>query len=294
MSDKPKRLSDQDLKDQLLETAGQVEKTTLVKENNFPTEIIELPSKGLPYAEDNSLSSGKIEMKYMTAKEEDILTTQSYITQGIVLDKLFKALIVSNGEGKPVKYNDLLVGDKNAIMIAARVLGYGKDYTINIPDPFNGGEPQAETVDLTSLEDKPLHDQITKYPNTNAFEYELPVSKKRLRFKLMTHGMERKVEHALKDIKKIQKRSKDETDRTMSTRLKTIITAVDGEEDTKSIAEFVDVHMLALDSRAFRKYLTEITPDIDLNFDFVSNETGDEQEVEIPIEVSFFWPDSRV
>ena len=130
MSDKPKRLSDQDLKDQLLETAGQVEKTTLVKENNFPTEIIELPSKGLPYAEDNSLSSGKIEMKYMTAKEEDILTTQSYITQGIVLDKLFKALIVSNGEGKPVKYNDLLVGDKNAIMIAARVLGYGKDYTI--------------------------------------------------------------------------------------------------------------------------------------------------------------------
>jgi hypothetical protein len=188
----------------------------------------------------------------------------------------------------------LLVGDKNAIMIAARVLGYGKDYKINIPDPFNNNQLQDEVIDLSKLDDKPLHSEITKFPNNSSFEFELPIAKKRLEFKLMTHGTERKVEYALKDIKKQQKRVKDETDRTMSTRLKHIITAIDGERDTKTIADFVDNHMLALDSRAFRKYIVDISPDIDLNFTFISNETGDEQEVEIPIEVSFFWPDARI
>ena len=294
MSGKPKRLSDKDLKEQLQDEAGHVEKTTLVKETNFPTEIIDLPSKGIPYAEDNPLSSGKIEMKYMTAKEEDILTTQSYITQGVVLDKLFKALIIGNGEGKPVKYNDLLVGDKNAIMIAARVLGYGKEYTIRIPDPYNNDEIQEEVIDLTQIKDQPIHEQITKFPNTLEFEFELPISKKRITFKLMTHGTEKKVEYALKDLKKKQKRVKDETDRTMSTRLKHLITAIDGEKDTKEIANFVDNHMLALESRSFRNYINDIQPDVDLNYTFISNETGDEQEVEIPIEVSFFWPDARI
>jgi len=294
MSNKPKRISDKDLKEQLAETSGQVKKTKIVKETNFPTEIIDIPSKGIPYPEDNPLSSGKVEMKYMTAKEEDILTTQSYIQQGVVLDKLFKSLIVGNGKGEEIKYNDLLVGDKNAIMIAARVLGYGKDYKINIPDSYNNNQLQEEVIDLSKLEDKPLHNEITNFPNNSTFEWELPIAKKRLEFKLMTHGTERKVEYTLKDIKKQQKRVKDETDRTLSTRLKHMITAIDGERDTKIIADFVDNHMLALDSRAFRKYIGDITPDIDLNFTFISNETGDEQEVEIPIEVSFFWPDARV
>ena len=89
----------------------------------FPTEIVELPSKGLIYPKDNPLSSGKVEMKYMTAKEEDILTNQNYITKGIVLDKLIESLLVTK-----VNYNDLINGDKNALLIASRVLGYGKDY----------------------------------------------------------------------------------------------------------------------------------------------------------------------
>ena len=213
MSNKPKRISDTDLKEQLAETSGQVKKTKIVKEPNFPAEIIDLPSKGIPYPEDTPLSSGKVEMKYMTAKEEDILTTQSYIQQGVVLDKLFKSLIVGNGNGEEIKYNDLLVGDKNAIMIAARVLGYGKDYKISIPDPFNNNQLQEEVIDLSKLEDKPLHNEITNFPNNSTFEWELPIAKKRLEFKLMTHGTERKVEYALKDIKKQQKRVKDENDR---------------------------------------------------------------------------------
>ena len=77
-------------------------------------------------------------MKYMTAKEEDILTTQSYIKDGSVLDRLFQSLIIGNGNGDVIKYVDLTTGDKNAIMIAARVLGYGKDYEVEIDDPLSG------------------------------------------------------------------------------------------------------------------------------------------------------------
>ena len=103
------------------------------------TEIVDLPSKGYLYSKDSSLADGKIEIKYMTAKEEDILTNSSYIQKGTVLDKLFQSLIVSK-----IDYNELLIGDKNTIMIAARILGYGKDYAFT----YEGVE---ETVDLTEV-----------------------------------------------------------------------------------------------------------------------------------------------
>ena len=94
------------------------------QEKKFPTEIIDLPSKGLLYPKDSPLSSGKIEMKYMTAKEEDILTNQNYITRGTVIDKLIQALVVD----KSIKYGDILAGDKNVLLVAARILGYGENY----------------------------------------------------------------------------------------------------------------------------------------------------------------------
>jgi len=117
---------------------------------NIPTEIVELPSLGLIYPESSPLSSGKIEMKYMTAKEEDILTNQNYINKGTVLDELIKSLIVSD-----INYDDLCVGDKNAILIASRILGYGKDYT------FMWGN-EEQNVDLTTIENKPLDTKVFK------------------------------------------------------------------------------------------------------------------------------------
>ena len=101
------------------------------KQPQFPAEEVTLPSKGLLYPEDSPLRSGKIEMKYMTAREEDILTNQNYIKNGVAIDKLLQSLIVT-----PIDYKSLLVGDKNAILVAARVLGYGKDYTFE----YNGEE----------------------------------------------------------------------------------------------------------------------------------------------------------
>ena len=114
------------------------------QKTKFPTEIIDLPTKGLLYPEDSPLSSGKIEMKYMTAKEEDILTNQNYIKRGVVIDKLVQSLIID----KSVKYSDLFSGDKNALLIAARILGYGELYEFNY-----GGEKVS--VDLSKLDSKP-------------------------------------------------------------------------------------------------------------------------------------------
>jgi hypothetical protein len=117
---------------------------------NVPIEVVELPSKGLIYPESNPLSSGKVEMKYMTAREEDILTNQNYISKGTVLDELIKSLIVSD-----VKYEDLIVGDKNALLVAARILGYGKEYKFEW-----GGEEY--NIDLTTIEDKPINESLFK------------------------------------------------------------------------------------------------------------------------------------
>lgn len=243
-----------------------------MEESKFklPTEIIELPSKGLLYPEGSELAKGEIEMSYMTAKHEDILTNQSYIKNGTVLDKLIKALIVS-----PIKYDDLLIGDKNAIMVAARVLGYGKDYTFDYL-----GETQS--VDLSQIDNKPLHTEIEKN-KTNSFEFTLPHSKNKITFRLLTHKDEQDVNQELEGLKKISKDTSSE----LTTRLKYIITSVEGETEKKDIRNFVDNYLLAKDSRALREYIKEIQPDIDLKFFPSEGGTG----VNIPIGISFFWPD---
>jgi hypothetical protein len=235
---------------------------------DFPTEVIELPSKGLLYPQDNPLSSGKIEMKYMTAKEEDILTNQSYIQKGTVLDKLLQTLIVSK-----INYNDLIIGDKNAVMVAARILGYGKDYTFE----YSG---QEYTVDLSQIDNKPF-DHSNK--GVNEFNYTLPSTGTNITYKILTHGDEQKIQTEIDGLKKINKNASPE----LSTRLKYMITSVGGDRETKTIREFVDKHLLARDSRELRKHIKETQPDVDLTF----FPDGNTDRVDIPIGVKFFWPD---
>ena len=153
----------------------------------FPTEVVDLPSKGLLYSKDSPLSSGNIELKYMTAKEEDILTSRNLIQKGIVLDKLLESVIVDEN----VSLNDLLLGDKNAIMIATRILGYGKDYTVQLTDPSTG-DKQEETFDLTKIGDKKIDKKLFK-GGKNEFEFELPTSKTKILFRLLTHKEEKKL-----------------------------------------------------------------------------------------------------
>jgi hypothetical protein len=236
----------------------------------LPTETIELPSKGLLYPEDSELAKGTLEMKYMTAKEEDILTNQSYIKNGTVLDKLMKSLIVSK-----INFDDLLIGDKNAIMVSARILGYGSEYSFE----HNG---ETQTIDLSSLENKPLKEELFKN-RVNEFEFTLPHSKNSVTFKLLTHKDEQDISRELEGLKKINKDSSTE----LSTRLKYLITSVEGSREKKDIREFVENYFLAKDSRALREYIKEIQPDVDLTF-FPDNGSD---RISIPIGVSFFWPD---
>tara|TARA_Y100000389_G_scaffold204191_1_gene255474 strand:+ start:311 stop:1057 length:747 start_codon:yes stop_codon:yes gene_type:complete len=241
----------------------------------FPTETIELPSKGLIYPEDNPLSSGKIEMKYMTAKEEDILSNQSYIQNGTVLDKLLKALIVTK-----CNYNDLIVGDKNAVMIAARVLGYGKDYKFE----YKGEEVE---VDLSTLENKEFDENsITK--GVNEFKYTLPNSGTEITYKLLSHKDEMAIEAEIKGLKKINKKA----DPMISTRMKQMILSVNGDSERKTVREFVDTYFLAMDARAFRKHIAGHQPDVNLLTQVELSDGG--EDVEIPITVNFFWPDANL
>ena len=238
----------------------------------FPTETIELPSKGILYSEDHPLSNGTIEMKYMTAREEDILTNQNYIANGTVLDKLLQSLIITKFD-----YNDLLIGDKNAILIASRILGYGKDYSFT----YSGVEHE---VDLSTLENKPLNDALFS-KGVNEFSYTLPHSGTKITFKLMDGHLENKIEAEIKGLKKVNKNFYSD----LTTRLKYLITSVEGDSEAKTIRDFIDNYLLARDSRALREYIKEIQPDIDLKIFIELN--GESLEIEVPIGVNFFFPD---
>ena len=243
----------------------------------FPSEKVTLPSRGLLYSKESPLSKGVIEMKYMTAREEDILTNQSLIQKGTVIDELLKSLIITPG----VDYNDLLVGDKNAIMVAARVLGYGADYSFT----YNN---EQQSVDLTKVEDK-LMDESLVIDGQNEFHYTLPTSKIEVTFKFLTHGDERALENELKGLRKLNKNSSPD----VSTRMKHMITSIKGDRERKTIREFVDNTLLARDARELRNHASDIQPDVDLSFDY-EDIRGDLQRVDIPIEVSFFWPDAGI
>jgi hypothetical protein len=245
-------------------------------EFKIPTEIVTLPSKGLLYPKESPLAKGEIEMKYMTAAHEDILTNANYIRQGTVIDKLLKALIVTD-----IDYNELLVGDKNALLIAARILGYGKDYTIN----HNGKEV---IVDLTQLTEKIVDESLFK-SGTNEFTFNLPNSGNTVTFKILTHGDEQKIDAEIKGLQKINPNSSTD----LTTRLKYMITSINGDRDIKSIRSFVDNALLARDARALRKYYVTISPDVNMKF-IPQDEDYVGEGIDIPISLNFFWPDSGV
>ena len=248
----------------------------------FPTEVVSLPSKGYYYPKDNPLSSGQVELKYMTAKEEDILTSPGLVNKGIVLDKLLEALIVSK-----ININDVLIGDKNAIILASRILAYGKDYKFEYTDP-GSGQKREHQVDLTTLDHKDVDFDKSKQ-GINEFEFELPQSKKVVTFKLLTHADEKAIDGHLKSMKKI---TKGGIEPELTTRLKYCILSVDGETDKQYINNFIDNEFLSLDSFAFRTYLTAMTPDVNMACD-VELDSGDIEEVTVPMTVGFFWPSSK-
>ena len=251
----------------------------------FPTEVLSLPSKGKLYSEDSPLSSGTIEVKYMTAKEEDILTSTNLIEKGLVIDKLLSSVIVD----PKVKLDDLLIGDKNALMLGTRVLGYGPNYDVQITDPDTGLEVE-HTFDLTKLSTKEVDEKLFE-SGKNKFKFTLPHSKRVIEFKLMTHKDEREVEKEIEGYKKITQATGVSNE--LTTRLKKQLISVDGETDRTKINDFVDNQFLARDTREFRKYLIKVTPDITFEAEYLS-QIGESHMVNIPVGVRFFWPESQV
>ena len=250
----------------------------MANENQFPTEVVELPSNGYFYPKDSPLASGKIEMKYMTAKEEDILTSPNLLKQGIAIDKLLEALIVD----KNINIGDILIGDKNSLIIAARILAYGKMYEFTTYDET--GEEVNVTVDLTTLNDKEIDfDKLSS--NTNEFPFELPNSKRAITLRFLTHKDEKELEREANALKKVS----SGLAKTMTSRMKRIIASVDGNSERTTVNNFVDTELLSVDSLEIRKYINSINPDIDM-LTTATFPDGREEEVAVTITAQFFWP----
>jgi hypothetical protein len=250
-------------------------------ELKIPTEEVSLPSKGLLYPKESPLSSGKIEMKYMTAREEDILTNTNFIKNGTVIDKLLQSLIVTS-----INYDELLIGDKNAILVAARILGYGQEYSFKYTN--ERGQELEATVDLSTLKEKELDASLVK-SGINEFTFSLPKSGNVITFKLLTHGDEKKIEAEIKGLQKVNPNGSYD----VTTRLKYMITSINGDREIKAIRDFIDNYLLAPDARALREYYAKVQPDIEMKF-IPNDENYVGEGIAIPISLNFFWPDAGV
>ena len=257
-------------------TPGQ---TGAPKKPKFPTEVVDLPSKGLLYPEGHPLSSGTIELKYMTAREEDILSSANLIRKGLVIDELLKSVVVSD-----VNFDDILVGDKNAIMVNARIFGYGKQYKSDVTCPKCSAVEKDCEFDLTSIGYKEIDESI--YNRNNEFEYELPNSNRKIVFKMLTQADEVAI---TKDIEAVAKHVNNVSPE-ITTRLRYQIKSVDGNDDKTFVNNFIQNEFFAVDSRAYREYYSTIQPDVELEFMFSCGSCGEQSIADVPITVNFSWP----
>ena len=248
----------------------------MAEENKFPSEVIDLPSEGKLYPKEHPCSNGKIEIKYMTAKEEDILTSANLIKKGVVIDTVLNSLIITPG----VNVDDLILGDKNAVMVAARVLAYGPEYKCEVT--LTGGEKIEHVFNLADCPFKKLPEDVTE----NKFETELPISKKKITFKLLSGKDETSISRDLEASRKSGLSVSPE----LTTRLRHTITSVDGDDSTPTINNFVQ-NMLARDSIHLRREIKSMTPDIELTQEI--DVGGESVTVDIPMTVTFFWPSTQ-
>lgn len=248
-------------------------------DRKFPTEVIDLPSKGWFYDPDSPLAAGQVELKYMTAREEDILTSLNLIQKGVVLDRLLKAVVVT----PQVNVDDLLVGDKNGILLASRILAYGKDYPSTITCRACG-VINAVTIDLTSLNEKDVAEPENK--GKNEFEFVLPTSNKTVVFRALTHGDDKKINKEIEAQRKIS----EDVEYTQSTRLKFMIMSVDGDATETVIRSFVDNELITRDARALRQEYAKVIPDVDMTFEFTCTDCNDQRRILVPLGIDFFWP----
>ncbi len=247
---------------------------------SFPTETVKLPSQGFVYSKDNPLSSGEVEIKYMTAKEEDILTNANYIRANTVLDKLLQSLVVSK-----VNLDDMIIEDRDALLVAARILGYGKDYSFKFTSPASNKE-EVITVDLSTLKDKLLVKEQLINEGINELQFTIPSINTKVTYKFLTVADEKALEKEIAGLQKINPSGSYD----ITTRLKYIITSVNGDRTPATIRDFIDNHLLARASRELRKHIKDAAPGVLLKFDYVSDNYT-EEGIDVPLTLNFFWPE---
>jgi len=246
---------------------------------DVPTEEIELPSQGRYYPDGHPLKSGKITLKYPTAKEEDIITSRNLLQKGTAIDIFLNSLIVD----RTINMDDILLGDKNAIFLASRIMAYGKDYPVDVSCPACNVS-NSIIIDISELQ--PTEIENIEKIDSNQFSFKLPHSGKNVVFKVLDQGNDREITSILKQTKKsLHTQSSPE----MTTRLRVAIISIDGNEDRMEIKRFVD-SMLTIDTKALRDEIDKVTPNIEMKFDFECEECGHQERMNLPLGINFFWP----
>jgi len=248
-----------------------------------PTEFVELPSKGKFYPEDHPLCGvDTIEIRNMTAKEEDMLTSKTLLKKGVALDRVIRSLIVD----RTINPDTLLVGDRNAIIIAARSSGYGNDYNTNITCPACGTTQRYDfDLNMAEIYDGSDRSEFDVMDNENGtFNVILPKTNLTVTFRLLTGADEKRF------INGMQSDRKQKQDRNITRQLRNIIVAVNDDDSAEAISYLVD-NIPSIDSRHLRSSWRLSTPDIDLTQNFICEECDHEADLEVPLSVDFFWPD---
>jgi len=251
-----------------------------------PTEVVELPSRGIFYPEGHPLcGSETIEIRHMTAKEEDILTSKTLLKKGLALDRMIQSIVVD----KSINTDSLLSGDRNAIMMSARASAYGEDYSASVTCPACGSQ-QSHEFNLLDISCSPLDrheelDSVTKLPNNN-FEVELPRSGVKVEIRVLTGKDEKEL------LKRTEKRKREKLPENLLTQQMSLyIVAVNGDTNNRTVDRFLQV-LPAFDSRYLRTVYKAITPDIDSAQDFMCESCDHVAELEVPFTTEFFWPKS--
>lgn len=245
-----------------------------------PVESVPLPSRGMIYSPDSMLyNTETLQIKAMTAKEEDILTSQALIKENTVIENLIASCLVD----KTINVNNLTNGDRNALMVSIRITGYGSDYKVT-HNCFGCGHQNNVNVQLNNLQIKRLN-QEPEESGKNLFSYTLPVTKKKVVYKFLTGNDQ-------KEIALTEKRLKAAGvvyDNNITSFLENTIVSIDGITDKNKIKHFV-LNMPALDSRKLRRHIQESEPGIDMSWEYKCQNCGHANDISIPITAEFFWP----
>lgn len=239
------------------------------------TDLAPLPSRGIFYPN----KKDAVLFEHMTSQDENLLTTQNFITSGRVLEELLKRKI----KDTDVNIEDLLTGDINAILLQIRIGAYGEFYPVNVTDPVSGEEFE-ETVDLTKLKFK----ELTVMPDENLlFSFTLPIRKKNVKFRLLTNKEEKQIVSKAEEFMK----KNGGIDITFTERLKYQVMEIDGNKDKLYISKYIDT-MPPLDALKLRNYMSEVEPSLDLSYEFTNPTSGRRFHSFVFLSPRLFYPTS--